>query len=137
MQVLLRACIDLLGQFRIVSSLFTPLQLLCQHTALQTRLAEELLQNLSAERCRMAMSQLNKHALRVNLPPVEQLVNYQAQLQVATKHAASRLQEMFKRVEEEPKHQMSTLKEQLGNMAKENGKAVAMAICQVQINKYF
>jgi arsenate reductase-like glutaredoxin family protein len=128
---MLRACIDLLSQFGIISSLFTPLQLQCQHTSLHSRLSEELLQNLSAERCRIAMSQLNKHAIRVNLPPAEQLVNYQAQLQVATKHSAARLQEMYKKLDEEPRQQVSTMKEQLVNLAKDNGKVATMAIIQV------
>lgn len=132
-QVMLRACIDLLSQFGILSSLFTPLQLQCQHTGLHSRLSEELLQNLSAERCRMAMSQLNKHAIRVNLPPAEPLVNYQAQMQVATKHSAARLQEMYKKLGEEPRQQVPAMKEQLISLAKENGKVATMAIIQVYL----
>jgi hypothetical protein len=132
---MLRACIDLLGQFKIISSLFTPLQLQCQHTELHSRLSEELLQNLSAERCRMAMSQLNKHAIRVNLPPSEPLVNYQAQLQVATKHSAARLQEMYKKLDEEPRQQVPIMKEQLANLAKDNGKVATMAIIQVNLRR--
>jgi hypothetical protein len=79
----------------------------------------------------MAMSQLNKHAIRVNLPPTDHLVNYQAQLQVATKHSAARLQEMYKKLDEEPRQQVPIMKEQLISLAKENGKVATMAIIQV------
>ncbi|XP_059470336.1 serine/threonine-protein kinase SMG1 isoform X2 [Neocloeon triangulifer] len=130
MQNTLRGGLDLLGQFGIISSLLSPAQLQCQHTSLHAKIAEDLLQNLSAERCRVAMSQLNKHAMQVNLPPMEYLVNYQAQLQVATKHAAARLQKLYKKSEEEPRLQLAMMKEQLLQLTEENGKAVAIAVAQ-------